>query len=80
MAQHAALSSRGYVTPSGKLRKADQKKLAEAAIPSYAKASEVMLRDLEQCNPAKRAARSRMVPRGGIEPPTPAFSVQCSTN
>src|SRR5215470_3080184 len=21
-----------------------------------------------------------MVPRGGIEPPTPAFSVQCSTN
>jgi hypothetical protein len=22
----------------------------------------------------------RVVPRGGIEPPTPAFSVQCSTN
>jgi hypothetical protein len=21
-----------------------------------------------------------VVPRGGIEPPTPAFSVQCSTN
>jgi hypothetical protein len=21
-----------------------------------------------------------LVPRGGIEPPTPAFSVQCSTN
>jgi hypothetical protein len=23
---------------------------------------------------------AKLVPRGGIEPPTPAFSVQCSTN
>ena len=35
--------------------------------------------------PAKKVAKNQrrtkyMVPRGGIEPPTPAFSVQCSTN
>jgi hypothetical protein len=28
----------------------------------------------------KGIASNMMVPRGGIEPPTPAFSVQCSTN
>ncbi len=27
-----------------------------------------------------RSLRKMVVPRGGIEPPTPAFSVQCSTN
>src|SRR5262245_34349835 len=27
-----------------------------------------------------RPFSAAMVPRGGIEPPTPAFSVQCSTN
>jgi integrase len=35
--------------------------------------------------PAKKVAKNQrgtkyLVPRGGIEPPTPAFSVQCSTN
>jgi hypothetical protein len=35
--------------------------------------------------PAKKVAKNQprkkhVVPRGGIEPPTPAFSVQCSTN
>ena len=35
--------------------------------------------------PTKKVAKNQrrtkqMVPRGGIEPPTPAFSVQCSTN
>jgi hypothetical protein len=27
-----------------------------------------------------QSSKMIMVPRGGIEPPTPAFSVQCSTN
>ena len=30
--------------------------------------------------PATPGTRSRMVPRGGIEPPTLRFSVACSTN
>ena len=31
-------------------------------------------------NAVERIFRILVVPRGGIEPPTPAFSVQCSTN
>jgi hypothetical protein len=32
--------------------------------------------EARRCTALKRL----LVPRGGIEPPTPAFSVQCSTN
>ena len=70
-------------------RNADQLRLAESAMPLL----EGPEQNSTQSCPTERSGgtfskkgeqtQSQMplvVPRGGIEPPTPAFSVQCSTN
>jgi hypothetical protein len=50
---------------------------ADIAVPHSA--SELIGGDLPRS--VKTIAKEKIVvPRGGIEPPTPAFSVQCSTN
>jgi hypothetical protein len=70
-------------------RKADQKQLAGAAMPPARKEVKSVNRSVplfprlvsHLLQAIERVSNFLMVvPRGGIEPPTPAFSVQCSTN
>src|SRR4051794_30641836 len=80
--------------PSTKLKKVPPPKL-QALYTRHDFVESFRLSDLKATNQSFEApglrVRSRtvlclkrsvllMVPRGGIEPPTPAFSVQCSTN